>query len=284
MKRGFKTAGLALMAGFLAFPALPVYGAEAGLSEEEFAKVCEDNHADESRYFLPPLKSPEAEAERLNYEYHYRRVLMMPNGSFEDNPYDTSRVQILNQGDIWMDLKDGYEVSYEYHLEAVDDPPGAVTVVEGKEITPYYRAVPLNDGVSLEEQVYEYIPIQPAEVPIIPDYPQNYDWKSHGDQTLRVSAYVTVRSAVDGKETSFESNIGYVTNLYKDTPDCYSLRPTDRAAYTVQKGDCLYKIAESFYGSGDDWIYILERNREWIPNASLLRPEMLLILPNVESY
>ena len=76
------------IAGGLALFCFCASAEEAGLSAEEFAKVCEEHHAYESRYFLPPFKDPQAEAEVLNYAYHYREVLMLPDGSFADNPYD----------------------------------------------------------------------------------------------------------------------------------------------------------------------------------------------------
>ena len=76
------------IAGGLALFCFCASAEEAGLSAEEFAKICEENHAYESRYFLPPFKDPQAEAEVLNYAYHYREVVMLPDGSFADNPYD----------------------------------------------------------------------------------------------------------------------------------------------------------------------------------------------------
>lgn len=273
-----------VLTGFLALSTFAAYGEEGGLSKTEFAKVCEDYHADRSRYFSPPLQNPEAEAERINYEYHYREVIMLPDGSFTDNPYNTERILCLNEGDIWMDIEDGYEVSYEYHLEEPENTTGNITIVEGKTITPYYRAVPLDDTIHGKERVYQYFPNEPEEVPVIPDFPQNYNWKIHGEKTLQVSVFVTVRSTKDGKETSFESNIGWITNLYKDEPDCYRLGPTDKYAYTVQKGDSLYKIAKRFYGNSADWIYILERNEERIPNENILYPGMLLVIPDAEAY
>ena len=116
------------------------------------------------------------------------------------------------------------------------------------------------------------------------DLPQNYDWKHHGDKTLDVSAEVTVRSAKDGRERTFTSNICHVTNLYKDEPDCYKLRPTDLEGYTIQAGDTLGKIAERYFGNRGDWIYIFERNKERISNADLLRPGQHIVIPNAESY
>lgn len=277
-------AGLSAAAAILlAVSAFPAYGEDGGLSEAEFLEVCKEYHADKSRSFYPPLQDPEAEAERLNYEYHYRPVLMMPDGSFADNPYDPGRVQCFSEGKIWMDMEDGYEVSYEYYLKDMDDAQSEAAVVEGKTITPYYRAVPLDKTVPGAE-TYRYLPNHPSEVPIIPDFPQDYDWSAHKEKTLQVIAHVTVRSVKGSREASFESNIGYITNLYKEEPDCYIMAPIDKCAYTIEKGDSLYKIAEKFYGNGADWIYILERNKENLPDEDMLYPGSLLVIPDAEAY
>ena len=271
------------IAGGLALFCFCASAEEAGLSAEEFAKVCEENHAYESRYFLPPFKDPQEEAEVLNYAYHYREVVMLPDGSFADNPYDTGWEQCLTAGDIWMDVEDGCEISYEYHIIEQGDEWENREIVEGGTITPYYRAVS-SSAEPAEGKQYVYVPNEPAEVPVIFDLPQNYDWKRHGDKTLDVSAEVTVRSAKDGRERTFTSNICHVTNLYKDEPDCYKLRPTDLEGYTIQAGDTLGKIAERYFGNRGDWIYIFERNKERISNADLLRPGQHIVIPNAESY
>lgn len=269
----------AVAAGFSILSVFSAYGEDQGLNQAEFAEICAEFHADKSRSFRPPLKDPEAEAKQMNYEYHYRQVLLQPDGSVIDNPYDTSRVLLLNEADLLMDMADGYELRYEYHIRDTGHPSEEMTVVDGAAITPYYRAVLSDDADPNDEKNYQYFANHPEELPVIPDFPQNYDWKSHGDTTLEVTAYVTVHSTKDGRETSFESNIAYVTNLSKDVPDCYLLRPTDQSAYTVQKGDSLYKIAKKLYGNGDSWTVIFERNREWIPDADLVYPGMLLVIP-----
>ena len=51
--------------------------------------------------------------------------------------------------------------------------------------------------------------------------------------------------------------------------------------YTVQAGDTLWAIAESFYGAGSSWSAIYESNKETIgDNSDLIQPgQELLITP-----
>ena len=54
------------------------YAESSGLNEQEFARVCEDNHAVQTRSLHPPLKNPAADT--FNYEFHYREILLSPDG------------------------------------------------------------------------------------------------------------------------------------------------------------------------------------------------------------
>ena len=51
------------------------YAEEERLSQQEFARICAENHAEESRRLHPPLKDPELDP--FNYEFHYREVLLI---------------------------------------------------------------------------------------------------------------------------------------------------------------------------------------------------------------
>ena len=51
------------------------------------------------------------------------------------------------------------------------------------------------------------------------------------------------------------------------------------AAYTVQRNDSLYKIAESQLGSGDRWSEIYELNRDAVKDPSLIYTGQILKLP-----
>lgn len=49
--------------------------------------------------------------------------------------------------------------------------------------------------------------------------------------------------------------------------------------YTVVKGDCLWKIAKRFYGSGAQFTKIYNANRDKIKNQDLIFPGQVLIIP-----
>jgi nucleoid-associated protein YgaU len=52
-----------------------------------------------------------------------------------------------------------------------------------------------------------------------------------------------------------------------------------RRTYTVKKGDSLYRIADELYGDGMRWRDIQAENREQLPDPSLLKPGMVLVVP-----
>ena len=138
------------------------YAESSGLNEQEFARVCEDNHAVQTRSLHPPLKNPAADT--FNYEFHYREILLSPDGKgFIDNTHDMSRYRNLAGGQILMDMADGYEISYEYHIKDFTSDDADVTVIEGGKITPYYRAVPLSTASGSGKQC-TYISNEPEAV------------------------------------------------------------------------------------------------------------------------
>lgn len=272
---------VSLFAVLLSAVSFPSYAEDGELNEQEFVRFCEDNHAGKSRSIFPPLKNPKADT--FNYTFHYREILLSPDGKgFTDNPHDMKDYRNLAAGQILMDMADGYEVSYEYHIEPLSAETTEETVIEGGKITPYYRAVPSKQASGSEKQD-TYISNETKELPVIPDFPQDYDWKAHNETTLLVYAHVTVSSLKDGSTYGYESRISSVTNLHKDKPDCYFLTPTDLEAYTIREGDSLRKIAGRYYGNGDDWTYILERNKDCIKNADRINPGTLIVIPNAEA-
>lgn len=251
------------------------------LSEQEFLDVCEENNAVKSRSMYPPLKNPDEDS--FNYEFHYREVLLSPDGeNFVDNPNAVKANRDLAAGQIIMDMADGYEVSYKYYIKGISSNREDAEIVEGKTITPYYRAVQLDKTDGLDKG-YVYVSNEPEEIPVIPDFPKDYNWKNRKEDTLTVYPLVTVRSLTDESTYSFESQISYITNLYKDKPDCYFLGPTDVEAYTIKKGDSLQTIAEAYYGNSAEWIYILERNKHKIDHADYIYPGMLIVIPDAKA-
>ena len=283
MKRLTKTLflSLSIYAMLLAVNPLLSYAEGKRLSQQEFAEICVENHAEKSRCLYPPLK--DSAQDSFNYEFHYKEVLLSPDGkSFVDNPHDTSGYRNLAGGQMIMDMEEGYEISYEYHLTGMQTEGSREYVVEGGTVTPYYRAIP-SDVASGSDKQYTYVSNEPKELPVIPDFPKDYDWKKHQETTLYVSSYVTIRSLNNGDTWHYDSKVSAVTNLYKDVPDCYFLTPTDLAGYTIQKGDSLQKIAQNYYDSSADWTYILERNQDCIRDADTIHPGMFIVIPNVDA-
>ena len=53
--------------------------------------------------------------------------------------------------------------------------------------------------------------------------------------------------------------------------------------YTVQPGDCLWTIAEKFYGDGAEWTRIFDANRQIIQTPGLITPGQVLVIPGTSS-
>lgn len=56
-------------------------------------------------------------------------------------------------------------------------------------------------------------------------------------------------------------------------------QPQTGRTYTVQKGDCLWKIAQQYYGKGSDWAKIYDANSDQISNPNLIYPGQVLYIP-----
>ena len=112
--------------------------------------------------------------------------------------------------------------------------------------------------------------------------------------TLNMEA--TVESFVWGEQDA-TGDIYYTCNLkeYKKiktkraTVTIATVKPTVRATkpqatntartYTVKRGDCLWKIAKQFYGSGAQYTKIYNANRDKIKNPNLIYPNQVLTIP-----
>ena len=57
--------------------------------------------------------------------------------------------------------------------------------------------------------------------------------------------------------------------------------PAQPQTYTVQKGDCLWKIAKQFYGNGSEYPKIFNANGDQISNPNLIYPGQVLTIPAV---
>lgn len=55
--------------------------------------------------------------------------------------------------------------------------------------------------------------------------------------------------------------------------------PVDGTTYTVKSGDCLWSIAQQFYGTGREWNVIYQANKNVVKNADELQVGMVLVIP-----
>jgi len=56
--------------------------------------------------------------------------------------------------------------------------------------------------------------------------------------------------------------------------------PKKEETYTVKKGDCLWKIAQKFYGKGSDYTKLYEANKSVVgSNPNLIYPGQVLTIP-----
>jgi len=58
---------------------------------------------------------------------------------------------------------------------------------------------------------------------------------------------------------------------------------THSTTYTVQPGDCLWTIAQKYYGSGGGWSRIFDANRGIIHTPGLIIPGQQLVIPGASS-
>lgn len=56
-------------------------------------------------------------------------------------------------------------------------------------------------------------------------------------------------------------------------------QPQSGSSYTVQKGDCLWKIAQQHYGKGSDYAKIYNANNDQISNPNLIYPGQVIYIP-----
>lgn len=79
------------------------------------------------------------------------------------------------------------------------------------------------------------------------------------------------------KESRDES---YLKELIEATVRATKPQATNTArTYTVKRGDCLWKIAKQFYGSGAQYTKIYNANRDKIKNPNLIYPNQVLTIP-----
>lgn len=110
---------------------------------------------------------------------------------------------------------------------------------------------------------------------VIDDVKEGYDltvkvklkqWRSYGTKT------VTIKQPEPEVVTASEEP----TRETENSPE-----PTQPQTYTVQQGDCLWKIAKQFYGDGSKYPTIANANSNQISNPNLIYPGQVLTIPAV---
>lgn len=92
------------------------------------------------------------------------------------------------------------------------------------------------------------------------------------NEITRAMVSVTLKRASDAAPA-----VGPVTGGTKPAPK--PSKPAPRRTYTVVRGDCLWKIAQRFYGRGTLWPRIYDANRSKIKNPHWIYPGQKFVIP-----
>ncbi len=100
------------------------------------------------------------------------------------------------------------------------------------------------------------------------DKPGSYLVSAVSDETIYVPAVccVTVPEAAP--------------SLISPAPSLISPAPGAGRSYTVAPGDCLWKIAQKYFGTGSKWDVIYQANASIIKNPSLIYVGQVLVIPD----
>ncbi len=102
------------------------------------------------------------------------------------------------------------------------------------------------------------------------DKPGSYLVSAVSDETIYVPAVccVTVPEAPVDKAGTLGATTGLI-----------SPAPAAQRTYTVAPGDCLWKIAQQFFGTGRQWNAIYQANSDIIRNPNLIYAGQVLVIP-----
>lgn len=92
------------------------------------------------------------------------------------------------------------------------------------------------------------------------------------NEITRAMVSVTLKRASDAAPA-----VGPITGGTQPAPAVPA--PTPQRRYTVVKGDCLWKIAQRYYGNGALWPRIYDANRNLIKKPDLIYPGQVFVIP-----
>ena len=94
---------------------------------------------------------------------------------------------------------------------------------------------------------------------------------------MRMSVNVTLKE--DSPAAVRNANFGM--QVHEEVPPASEQTPPDPGydTYTVETGDCLWKIATMFYGSGAEYPRIFEANRDQIDDSNIIYTGQVLKIP-----
>ena len=92
-----------------------------------------------------------------------------------------------------------------------------------------------------------------------------------------------VRSGLQRRPQSVEPVEGERINQKISSALAETLKVETKEFYTVRKGDSLWKIAEKFYGKGEEWTKIFVANRDKISKPGLIQEGQILAIPSIKS-
>lgn len=92
------------------------------------------------------------------------------------------------------------------------------------------------------------------------------------NEITRAMISVTLKRASDAAPA-----VGPITGGTKPAPA--PPQPAPQRRYTVVRGDCLWKIAQRFYGKGTLWPRIYDANRNQIKKPDLIYPGQVFVIP-----
>lgn len=189
------------------------------------------------------------------------------------------------------DLKRNVSANFAEHLRPQDNPVLEFTSLGAPE---YSMTIILsaNLGYSPENEyskLYSMLKSGNAQEFVLGGRKQgSYKWcitslSSDIEKIFRDGRIVEIKTSVTMKETAQSSvSAGKFafsrSKKYKGSTDA-TPAATGGSTYTVKKGDCLWKIAQQFYGKGSQYSKIFNSNKDKIKNANLIYPGQVLTIP-----